>query len=189
MNIIKKVKGLLRNDIQKGKWTDEEYDLLDLVHTDIYDNKYYKFKDLLQMSVRRHIAAEMALRNAEYCMRKEDLLDFIKKMKDNLNSGIFTDAAYTLHEMEARLLYVSEENTLVELATVYFYIEHEPLTQYAPAWQEKKRNNWRLDEDTMNFFLRAAFSFTNQYSKHSNLDILTYLQGIKKVASDPNLKV
>lgn len=191
MGIINSIKRAFKKKVsgKKDIWGDEEYGITELVYTDNGGNKYYQLKDALAMSVKRHIAAEAALRAAEYCITKEDLIAFVDKMESAINKGQITEVARLIYEIRTRLLFSAEEKTLLELACVYFYLEDEPLSQYASYWQEKKRKLWEMDDAATDFFLQSAFRLTIQYSKLSDSDILTYLKSLKELVKKEGMSI
>jgi hypothetical protein len=163
------------------KWDVEEQGKMRYIYTDIFNNKYYTLKDPTKISLKRSIAAESALRAAEFCITKEKLRELVQKAKDAILASDASTAIHILHEILIRSEYAAEENTLINLATVYVYLENEPIAQYADYWQEKKKELWKKDEDALNFFLLLAWNLTRQYSNMSDIDILTYLKSIKEI--------
>lgn len=168
-------------DLGIKMWSAEDYGMVKEIYTDIFGNKYYILKEPTRISLKRSIAAESALRIAEFCITKEKLKELTDKAKEAVLSGDYSLCVNILHEIQVRSEFAGEQETLINLSTVYVYMEHEPLNQYADYWQDKKKDIWRKDQEAQDFFLGLAWKLTKQYSNLSNIDILIYLRGVKEI--------
>jgi hypothetical protein len=162
-------------------WDVETLGMVEKIYTDIFGNHYYRLKDITRISLKRSIAAEAALRTAEFCISEKKLLELTGKIKEALVAQDLSLANALVYEIESRTKFLGEEETLLGLATVYVYLENEPLKQYAPYYQDKKRELWSKDQEAQDFFLELAWRLTKQYSDMSDIDILTYLREIKEI--------
>jgi hypothetical protein len=181
--LFKKDSRLQQKDVDLGikRWSAEDYGMVNEIYTDIFGNKYYILKEPTRISLKRSIAAEAALRIAEFCITKEKLKDLTDKAKEAVLSGDYSLCVNILHEIQVRSEFAGEQETLISLSTVYVYMEHEPINQYAEFWQDRKKEIWSKDQDAQDFFLDLAWRLTKQYNNLSNIDILTYLRGVKEV--------
>jgi len=80
-----------------------------------------------------------------------------------------------LHEIEFRLNFIGEEETLINLAAAYFVLEGEDETEFSEVDRVKKVEYIKQDKEAFNFFVQRAFEFTTNYSQMSEIDIQEYL--------------
>ena len=109
------------------------------IFTDAEGLKWYEFTNPLTMSAKRAIAAEIATRFAEMNLNKNQMLILIESMKRNANNGNIVELFNILAELEFRLNYIGEEETMIELATCYFVIEGEDESDFSEIWKQKKK--------------------------------------------------
>lgn len=137
--------------------------------------KWYQFDNALGMPAKRAIAAEVATRMQEMNLTKEKLLGMMKVMKDQANKGNIVELFHTLNEIEFRLNFIAEEETLIELAACYFVMEGEDETEFSEIYRKKKIEYIKSNPDAFNFFVQRAFEYTTIYSEISEGDIHEYL--------------
>ena len=97
-------------------------------------------------------------------------------MKEEANKGDIVSLFGILSEIEFRLDFVGEEQTLLELASVYFLIQGEPADDLSEEWTNKKKNILKNDSDARSFFLSRAYLFTTKFSELSGKDFEKYLK-------------
>lgn len=146
------------------------------IYTDSEGFKWYEFTNPLTMSAKRAIAAEVATRFAEMNLTKTQMLTLIESMKRNANNGNIVELFNILAEVEFRLNYIGEEETMIELATCYFLIEGEDESDFSEIWKQKKKDKFKSDPKLQDFFLQKAFMFTIKSSELSEQDILDFLK-------------
>ena len=137
--------------------------------------KWYEFENALQMPARRAIAAEVATRLAEMNITKEVMQQLIAKMKDHANSGDIVALFSILNEIEFRMNFAGEEETLIELAACYFVREGEDETCFDELQRRKKIELFKSNSALFSFFVQRAFELTINYSNISATDIQDYL--------------
>ncbi len=142
--------------------------------------KWYSFANPLKLPARRMLAAEAAMKQAEMNIDRDSLLEFISAMEDAGNSGKITVMFAHLKNLEQRINFAAEEETLINLASVYFLIEGEDPLVINDNTQERKRAMIRSSEDAKAFFLTSAFRLTNEYSDMPDSDILSYLSTVRQ---------
>jgi hypothetical protein len=154
---------------------------LEKVYTDKHGNNYYQLKHLASMSHIRAISAETATRYADVCLTRERLEEICEDIIEALNKHDVARAAAKAYEIKTRMEFAAETNTLLTLATIYFYIEGEPIDSYDDYWQEKKMLLWKQDQMAMDFFLQLAWERTSQYKTMSEINISDYLREIAQI--------
>jgi hypothetical protein len=148
---------------------------LQLVYTDKKFNRWYIFRDFTMIHYTRLIAAETALRHTEFNLTKEQLLKLLHMMKAFGDAGQIVNMFGIIAELEQRIEYAAEEETLLQLACCYTVFNDEP-DLYDPSWQKTKLAVLKKDINAKNFFLQLAWQSTKKYSNMSDLDILEYLK-------------
>ena len=145
------------------------------IFKDKFGNRWFQFKEKMNIPARRAIAAEVATRFADLNLTKATLKELIEQMKDNANKGEIVSLFGILQEIEFRLDYVGEEQTLIELAVTYFLLNDEDPKIIDERTKQKKLEILEADQEAKDFFLQAAFDCTTIYSNTSPVDIVDYL--------------
>ena len=136
---------------------------------------WYEFENPMTIPAKRAIAAEVATKMQEMNITKENLIQLMGKMKEYANQGKIVDLFAILHEIEFRLNFIAEEETLINLAACYFVIEGEDETDFSEIDKIKKVNYIKDNKEAFNFFVQRAFEYTTNYSDMSEIDIQEYL--------------
>lgn len=147
-----------------------------LVHVDAGGNAWYGFDDPLRMPAARALAGEVAATWADLNITKDDLKDYVARMKAFGNQGDIVRMFHLLTVLEERVEWACEDRTLLQLAQVYYLLNDEPIMQPSPEHNEQKERIWAADQECRGFFLRSAFVLTKGYSEFSAADILNYFQ-------------
>lgn len=155
---------------------------LNHVYTDKEKNKYYTFKNFLEISAKRALAAEKACRYIDMYVTEAMLKDCIDKMKQEMNKNNLFGLASIVNELDIRMKFVAEEDTLLELGACYFFFENESPAEYNYDLNKEKLKLWKKDEEAYSFFLSMALKATTKYSNISEKDLLNYLSENKKNA-------
>lgn len=153
---------------------------VDLMYTDALGNEWYTFADPLRMPAQRALAAEVAATWADLNIAKEDLADYVRRMKAYGNEGDIVRLFHLLTIIEQRLEWACEDKTLLALAKCYYLINDEPIMSPSDQHNRLKDEVWDRDRECRGFFLRSAFVLTKGYSQFSPNDILSYLE-VQKV--------
>lgn len=145
------------------------------IFVDSLGRKWYEFENIMTMPAKRAIAAEVATRMQEMNLTKEQLLRLMTAMKKHANEGNIVELFTTLGEIEYRLHFIGEEETLIELAACYFIIEGEEATDFSEKYRKIKVDFIKENKDAFNFFVQRAFTHTIAFSEVSDIDIQEYL--------------
>ena len=148
---------------------------LNVIFVDKEGRNWYEFQNAMTIPAKRAIAAEVATKMQEMNLTKEVFLDLLAKMKEYANQGKIVDLFAILNEMEFRMNFIAEEETLINLAAAYFVIEGEDETDFSEVEKVKKVNYIKENKEAFNFFVQRAFEFTTNYSEMSETDIQEYL--------------
>lgn len=148
---------------------------VELIYEDKKGNKWYSYVNPMAIPAKRAIAAEVATRFAEMNLTKENLITLMAEMKKKANEGNIVDLFQLLAEIEFRLNFLGEEETLKELACCYFLLNDEDESDFSDVYKNMKLNLWKEDEESKYFFIQGAFTLTRRYSEMSEVDIHEYL--------------
>jgi hypothetical protein len=160
-----------------------DYELVKIYTTTDTSGKavnWYSFVNPLRLPAARAIAGEVAMKQAEMNIDRDTLLAFIAGMKDSANKGKITEMFADLMNLEQRVNYACEEETLLSLACVYFLIEGEDPRTISEGLQSRKRSIMKADDNARAFFLSSAYKLTGTLSDISAVDILSYLKTQKQ---------
>jgi hypothetical protein len=149
---------------------------LERVFIDDDGDEWFQYANIMTIPARRAIAAEIATRFAEMNMTNESMTVFIDSMKKAANNGNIVELFHLLSEIEFRLTYIGEENTLIELAACYFVLNGEDESDFSDVWKAKKIEKIKSSGRSKDFFLERAFAFTTKFSELSANDIHVYLK-------------
>lgn len=141
------------------------------IYTDTTGVNWYRYENEVSLPGPRAIQAEIATRMAEMNLTKKELKSLIGYMKTEGNKGNFVDVFAVINELEFRLDFISEENTLLDLALVYFSIDGENETIVDRAANERKKQIFETDPAARDFFLVRSFRYTTAFSNISEEDI------------------
>lgn len=145
------------------------------VYTDKFGNDWYEYTNPMSIPAKRAIAAEVATRFADMNLTKANFLLLMGEMKKKANEGNIVDLFNILGEIEYRMNFIGEEETLMELACCYYLVGDEDETDMSDYYRQQKIDIFKRDKDAKNFFLEGAFRRTIKYSDMSEIDILDYL--------------
>lgn len=146
------------------------------IYTDKNGVSWYEYNNPLTIPAKRAISAEVATRFADMNLTRFQMIRLIQEMKRNANEGKIVDLFHLLAEVEFRINYLGEEETLLELATIYFVIDGEDETGMDEMSKKKKRDLLKSDEEALSFFLERAWKLTTKFSESSEYAIAEYLK-------------
>lgn len=141
--------------------------------------KFYALHDPLTISPERGVSAEESRRYAEMCLSKNEMKALIQEYKKGVNEQDIVRSHSIIQEMEYRLNYIVEENSLFDLACLYFFIDGENIKVPSEAFNVKKKELFKSDPDVRGFFLPIALNLMNKFSESQENDLLIYLEEMK----------
>lgn len=164
---------------------DSEHELLK-IYTDKDGRDWYEFAEKMNVPAKRAIAAEVATRFADMNLTKPKLQELIDKMKEHAENGKIVDLFAILSEIEFRLQFIGEEETLIEFASIYFLLPGEPADDLKESWTNKKKEILKDDPEARSFFLSRAYLIITNYSQLSGDDFQKYLKATAEHAGRLN---
>lgn len=138
--------------------------------------RFYRFKNPEEFPALRGLAAERAKRFAAMNLTEKELRALVKECKMKAGQQDLVTAFAIIHEIEFRLDFISEENSMLDLACLYYVLEDEsPDTPSAEA-NTRKLAYMKNNPDARAFFLLAALQIINRYGNKSPEELLAYIE-------------
>lgn len=147
------------------------------VHTDAKGNKWYQHTNVLDLSPARGVAASKADRFVSLRITESNLLALLDKAIDGVNNAKpdFVQMAAIVHEIRRRIELMCEEKSLLELSSIYYFLQDEDPRFPSMHHNTLKRDIWEQDEMCRSFFLHMSLALTKQFSNISEEDLLKFL--------------
>lgn len=157
---------------------------LKLVHTDTMGNEWYCFENVLDISPSRGLSAARADRYASLKISEPELKALLNKAIEGLNSNTpdITQAIAILFELKHRTEFLCEENSILDLSAIYYFLKDEDPNYPSEIHNRKKREIWQKDEVCRGFFLHMGLALTKQFSTIAEEDLLKFLKESLTVA-------
>jgi hypothetical protein len=153
---------------------------VEVVFTSAMGTIIYALKDVTTISTFRALGAEKARRHSEFCITKDELTKLIQAMKDAVNlRKDFVELMAMVQEMEYRNNFICEENTLMDLACIYYFLEDEDMEMPSDDFNQRKAKLAKAEFDIRSFFLQSALHLTKRFSEQQEKDLPLYLEEIK----------
>jgi hypothetical protein len=146
------------------------------IFTDSDGDNWFEYTNPLQMPSKRTIAAEVATRFAEMNMTKDQLKTMVESMKKSANSGNIVEMFHLLAEIEWRLEFIGEEQTLIELAACYYVLDGEDETKFNDVFKQRRIDKLNNNPLVRDFFVQRALTSTIKFSELSSDDIQEFLK-------------
>jgi hypothetical protein len=138
--------------------------------------EYYTYQDAIDLPPVRGVAAEKASRFTDAHMNEDYLKMSNKKMIESFNKKDMATLGALIKEQEFRLTFLTEMDTLLDMASIYFYTRNENPIQINDDLRRKKIADWKRNDEALNFFLKAAIALTQKYGSNSEENILQSLR-------------
>lgn len=144
---------------------------------------FYSQKNPLQVSALRGIAAEQAKRFASMCLTKETSLELIKEIKRSINlEQDFVKGFALIQEMQFRLEMICEEDSILELVKLYYFLPDEDPDVPNDSQNKIKSKIIKENPDVKAFFLQIGIILLDKFAMKSDADVLLYLDRTRAIA-------
>lgn len=161
----------------KQTFDNSKNELLELAYTDKLGNKWYNHSNVLGISPARGIAAARADRYVGLKISENNFKDLINAAIDGVNTNQdFVGAFAILNELKYRSEFLCEENSILDLASIYYFLEDENPEFPSEYHNKKKLDIWQKDELCRGFFLHMGLALTKRFSTTAEDDLLKFLQ-------------
>lgn len=147
------------------------------VFTDSMGNEWYSYKNILDIMPARGLSAARAERFASLKISEGNFVDIIDVAIDGINKDQnITQAIAILHELKIRSKFMVEENSVLDLAAIYYFLQDENPLFPSESHNIKKRDIWAKDEICKGFFLHMGLGLTKNFSGMPEEDLLTFIR-------------
>ncbi len=140
-----------------------------LIYTDGNENKWWSFEDLLQIPFIRKKAAEKVSQLYGVGMTREDLTNFIARLKSILKDTDPEKYERAYSELLNMETIADETNDAVKqslsLCSVYIMADDERIDTFSFTTAVQKMKVWEMDLDAQSFFLRWFTDGMNDFTK------------------------
>ena len=152
------------------------------VYEDLKGNVWYSHKNPLTISAIRGIAAERANRYVGMMISEKELKKLLQEHNLAAKEFDVVKCFAIVQQISYRMEFITEENSVLDLVSLYYMLEDEPIEELTDAFAEKKKEIFNTDPVTKGFFLRLGFVLTNKLANIPESDLLKSLEKTKEVA-------
>jgi hypothetical protein len=146
----------------------------------IAGTRVYELVDIGKISAMRGVAAEKAKRFASLNITHKELDSLLTVAIDGINQKQdIAQAISILHELKFRTSMICEENSLLDLAFIFLFLEGEDVDEPSEQMNAQKLKLVSEQPDLRAFFLTEAFKLAALLSKKQGADLLDYLEETK----------
>lgn len=159
------------------------------IYKDKSGNRWYALKNPAHISAERALAAWAYMEDSKYSLSKENLRLILDNMNTALNKSDLATVAKLTGLIESCLEIYTHDAVLLNLASVYCFLNDEKNEGIVDYVVEQKRKIWRDDMEARSFFLQFAWQFTARYSEQQQLNVHDYLEKIRPLLNDINSRL
>jgi len=141
--------------------------------------KFYCHINPLEVSALRGLAAEKAKRYMDLNITERSLKQLLIECKTLAGSNDLVGAFSIIQEIEYRVNFLSEEHSILDLSSIYFFLEDEDPEEPSEVHNRKKHAIFEQDHQAKVFFLRIGLGIAKKYSQKQEDDTLSYLEDNK----------
>lgn len=152
------------------------------VYTSKDGHEFYSHADPLEISAIRGISAEKAKRFLDMNLTEKEMKALLFECKREAGAGDIVKAFSIIQEIDYRLNFLSEENSILDLVCIYFFLKDEDIEQPSEIFNKKKHEIFAKDLQCKGFFLRIGLTLCRKYSEKQEGDMLNYLEENKKMS-------
>ncbi len=146
------------------------------VYCDALGNKWYCLTNILEISPARGLSAARADRYVGLKISEHNLSQLLNVAIDGLNKEQnISQMIAIVHELKWRQEMLCEENSILDLAGIYYFLQDENPDFPSEAHNQKKREIWSKDEICRGFFLSMGLALTKRFSNTPEEDLLKFL--------------
>ena len=146
------------------------------VYTDALGNKWFAQTNILEISPARGLSAARADRYVGLKISEHNLSQLLNVAIDGLNKEQnISQMIAIVHELKWRQEMLCEENSILDLAGIYYFLQDENPDFPSEVHNQKKREIWAQDEICRGFFLTLGLSLTTKFSNMPEEDLLKFL--------------
>lgn len=148
--------------------------------------KFYSLQNIKKISAQRGLAALAAERFLDMKIDEKTLKRLLEEHRLAAKTLDIEKAFAIVYEIRARLEFITEEKSLLDLCCVYFMIEGEDIEIPSEEINAKKVKIMQSNPATRGFFLRIALNLTRSLTAQEEESLISYLEETKALAERVN---
>lgn len=152
------------------------------VYEDQKKNKWYGLRNPLEISAVRGIAAERAERFVGLMISEKELKLALEAHSEAAKKFDVVTCFAIIADLKHRLEFICEENSVLDLAGIYYYMQDENPAIPSEAIDEKKRKIWQEDSQCRAFFLHMGLALTKKFKDTPEEDLLKFMNQTREIA-------
>ena len=154
------------------------------VYKDKFGNEWRVLKNPANLCAERALAAWAFMEDSKYGLTRENMNLIINKINTAINKSDLAEVAKMTGLIETCLELYSNEQVLLNLASVYCFLNDEENDTVKDHILQEKRRIWNEDTDARSFFLQLAWTYTARYSESPQLNVPEYLVKMRPVINE-----
>jgi len=144
---------------------------------------FYSMANPLEVSSLRGVAAERSKRFADMKISETTMKALIKEIKRSINvEQDFVKAFGIVQEIDLRLEMIAEEESILELVKLYYFLPDEDPNIPDDTHDKEKSKIFKEHPEVKAFFLQIGIILLDKFSLKSEDDVLIYLEKTKDKA-------
>jgi hypothetical protein len=147
-----------------------------LVYEDSLKNKWYTYVNPLDIDAVRGIRAERAERFSKMMVTEQELKLAFAECRTAAKENDAMKVYSIIMELEHRLKFICEENSVLDMAGIFFLLEDEDPKQVLDSVLDKKQKIWQEDRECRGFFLRSGLSLIKHLENIPMQDLTTFME-------------
>lgn len=155
---------------------------LTLAYTSANGTEFYALVNVLEISALRGLSAEKAKRFMELNITERSLKALIEEYKIAAKENDVNKFHSIIYEIGYRLEFLCEENSILDLACIYFFLKDEDPEIPSEAFNKRKQNIFKDDLICRGFFLQIGLSLCKKFSEKQEKDMVDYLEDNKALS-------
>jgi hypothetical protein len=156
------------------------------IYEDKFKNKWYTYVNPADIDAVRGIRAIRAERYISMKVSEKELELALEAQRKAAKDGDWLQVGAITFDLLTRIKMITEENSLLDLASIYCLLEDENPSMCMDSVFEKKQKIYHEDLETRSFFLRIAISLSKSLENMPESDILTFLEQTRPIAERLN---
>lgn len=155
---------------------------MERVYTDKNGNDWYSLKNPFELSGVRGIAAMRAQRYFNMMLSQDTLKQLLEQHDKAAKALDITMCFAIVQDIKNRQSLICEENSILDLVNVYYFLNDENPDEISDAFLQKKLKLWSEDSICKGFFLKVGLMLTNKLADMSPEDLQKYLEESRMIA-------
>lgn len=153
------------------------------VFTSADGTEWYCFIDPLKISPVRGLSAEKARRFMDMKITEKTLKELIREIKVAAGQNDIVKAFSIIEEINFRLQFITEEESVLDLVFIYYFLKDENPNMVSDYHMALKRKILSEDMNARTFFLQIGLSLMSKFSNIPDEDLSAYLIRTKELAN------